>query len=46
MLDFELAKIYGYETACRFNEPTNLSLGANIAGFLKVKDAMIKEGLV
>ena len=45
MLDFDLAKIYGYSTTC-FNEPTNLSLCANIAGFLKVKDAMIKEGLV
>ncbi len=35
-----------YETAAKFGDPTNLSLGANIAGFLKVKDAMIREGLV
>ena len=35
-----------YETAKKFNEPENLSLGANVAGFLKVKDAIIREGLV
>ena len=35
-----------YQTASKFGEPTNLAMGANIAGFLKVKDAMIKEGLV
>ena len=35
-----------YETAKEFGEPENLSLGANVAGFLKVKDAMIREGLV
>ena len=35
-----------YETASKFDQPTNLSLGANIAGFAKVKDAMIKEGLI
>ncbi len=35
-----------YATACEFGEPTNLSLGANIAGFKKVYDAMLKEGLI
>ena len=35
-----------YEKAKEFGEPENLSLGANVAGFLKVKDAIIKEGLV
>lgn len=35
-----------YETAASFGEPTNLSLGANIAGFKKVYDAMLKEGLI
>jgi glutamate dehydrogenase (NADP+) len=39
-----------FETASRtaeeFGEPTNLVLGANIAGFRKVADAMIEQGLV
>ncbi|MFT7824830.1 MAG: NADP-specific glutamate dehydrogenase [Sulfurimonas sp.] len=39
-----------FETASRtaeeFGEPTNLVLGANIAGFKKVADAMIEQGLV
>jgi glutamate dehydrogenase (NADP+) len=34
------------ETAAEFGEPTNLVLGANIAGFRKVADAMIEQGLV
>ncbi|MDQ1325162.1 MAG: glutamate dehydrogenase [Campylobacterota bacterium] len=34
------------ETATEFGEPTNLVLGANIAGFRKVADAMIEQGLV
>lgn len=34
------------ETAAEFGEPTNLVLGANIAGFKKVADAMIEQGLV
>lgn len=34
------------ETAEEFGEPTNLVLGANIAGFRKVADAMIEQGLV
>lgn len=33
-------------TATEFGEPTNLVLGANIAGFKKVADAMIEQGLV
>ena len=35
-----------YETACKYGEPNNLSLGANIAGFLKVYDAMKAEGII
>ena len=34
------------ETAERFNTPGNYVNGANIAGFLKVADAMIDQGLV
>jgi glutamate dehydrogenase (NADP+) len=33
-------------TAAEFDEPTNLVLGANIAGFRKVADAMIDQGVV
>lgn len=33
-------------TAAEFGEPTNLVLGANIAGFRRVADAMIEQGLV
>ena len=33
-------------TAAEFGQPTNLVLGANIAGFRKVADAMIEQGLV
>ncbi len=35
-----------YETAERYGTPGNLLNGANIAGFLKVADAMIDQGLV
>ena len=35
-----------FETAERFNTPGNYVNGANIAGFLKVADAMIDQGLV
>lgn len=35
-----------YETAERFGTPGNLVNGANIAGFIKVADAMIDQGLV
>jgi glutamate dehydrogenase (NADP+) len=34
------------ETAERFGTPGNYVNGANIAGFLKVADAMIDQGLV
>ncbi|MGL6252432.1 MAG: NADP-specific glutamate dehydrogenase [Billgrantia desiderata] len=33
-------------TAEEFGEPTNLVLGANVAGFRKVADAMIDQGVV
>jgi glutamate dehydrogenase (NADP+) len=35
-----------FETAERFNTPGNYVNGANIAGFLKVADAMMDQGLV
>jgi len=34
------------QTAAEFGQPTNLVLGANIAGFRKVADAMIEQGIV
>ena len=34
------------ETAARFGEPGNYVMGANIAGFLKVANAMLEQGLV
>lgn len=34
------------KTAAEYGQPTNYVLGANIAGFLKVADAMIDQGLV
>lgn len=34
------------QTAERFGEPGNYVMGANIAGFLKVADAMLEQGLV
>ena len=34
-----------YETAKKFDVPTNLALGANIAGFTKVLEAMLLEGV-
>ncbi|MGV9103918.1 MAG: NADP-specific glutamate dehydrogenase, partial [Candidatus Thorarchaeota archaeon] len=33
-----------YETSEMFGDPGNLMLGANIAGFMKVADAMIAQG--
>ena len=33
-----------YDTARMFGQPSNYVLGANIAGFLKVADAMIAQG--
>ena len=35
-----------HETAKRFGQPTNLAMGANIAGFMKVYDAMLAEGVI
>jgi len=35
-----------YETSKLFGDPGNYVLGANIAGFLKVADAMIAQGLL
>ncbi len=34
------------ETSKEFGQPGNLVLGANIAGFRKVADAMIEQGVV
>jgi glutamate dehydrogenase (NADP+) len=34
-----------YETSKIFGEPGNYVMGANIAGFLKVADAMIAQGV-
>jgi glutamate dehydrogenase (NADP+) len=33
-------------TAAEFDQPGNYVVGANIAGFIKVADAMIDQGLV
>jgi glutamate dehydrogenase (NADP+) len=35
-----------YEAAGEYGEPSNLVMGANIAGFVKVADAMLDQGLV
>jgi glutamate dehydrogenase (NADP+) len=35
-----------FETAEKYGTPGNLVNGANIAGFLKVADAMLDQGLV
>jgi glutamate dehydrogenase (NADP+) len=35
-----------YETSKEYGDPGNYPLGANIAGFLKVADAMMAQGLV
>lgn len=35
-----------YQTAAEYGHPGNLVVGANIAGFLKVADAMLDQGLV
>jgi glutamate dehydrogenase (NADP+) len=34
-----------YDTAKLFGQPGNYVMGANIAGFLKVADAMIAQGV-
>jgi glutamate dehydrogenase (NADP+) len=35
-----------YETAEEYGDPGNYVLGANVAGFIKVADAMVAHGLV
>ena len=35
-----------YETSKEYGDPGNYPLGANIAGFLKVANAMMDQGLV
>jgi len=35
-----------YETAKKYGQETNISMGANIAGFLKVYKAMIAQGVI
>jgi glutamate dehydrogenase (NADP+) len=35
-----------FETAKEYGQPGNLVLGANVAGFLKVANAMLEQGLV
>lgn len=35
-----------YDTANKYGEPRNLALGANIAGFLKVYEAMVAQGII
>ena len=34
-----------YDTAAEYGEPGNLVMGANIAGFVKVADSMLDQGL-
>jgi glutamate dehydrogenase (NADP+) len=35
-----------YDAAEEYDQPGNLVIGANIAGFVKVADAMLDQGLV
>ncbi len=35
-----------YEAAEEYGQPTNLVMGANVAGFVKVADAMLDQGVV
>ncbi len=35
-----------YETSREYDQPGNLVMGANIAGFVKVADAMLDQGLI
>lgn len=48
MLDDIMKNIYETcrDTAKKYNEPNNLVLGANVAGFEKVAKAMLSQGLV
>ncbi len=43
-----MLKIYDacYEASVKVGEPGNLVVGANIAGFLKVYDAMLHQGII
>lgn len=34
-----------HETAVKYGQPNNVALGANIAGFLKVLEAMLAQGV-
>lgn len=34
------------KAAQKYNAPGNLVVGANIAGFIKVADAMIEQGII
>ena len=35
-----------HEASVKYGQPNNLALGANIAGFLKVYEAMLAQGVV
>ncbi|GAH86305.1 unnamed protein product [marine sediment metagenome] len=35
-----------FDAAEEYGQPGNLAMGANIAGFVKVADAMLDQGLV
>jgi glutamate dehydrogenase (NADP+) len=35
-----------WDTAAEYGHPGNLVVGANIAGFVKVADAMLDQGVV
>jgi glutamate dehydrogenase (NADP+) len=35
-----------WDTAAEYGQPGNLVVGANIAGFVKVADAMLDQGVV
>jgi glutamate dehydrogenase (NADP+) len=35
-----------FDTAAEYGQPGNYVVGANIAGFVKVADAMLDQGLV
>jgi glutamate dehydrogenase (NADP+) len=35
-----------WNTAAEYDQPGNLVIGANIAGFVKVADAMLDQGVV
>jgi glutamate dehydrogenase (NADP+) len=35
-----------YETSKEFGDPGNYVMGANIAGFIKVADSMLDQGVV